>query len=189
MRKVILLAHTSLDGFVASKDGSLDGFEPGDENLAFVCKLTETADAALFGRVSYQLLQQYWPTAYKKQGATTAEIAYSNWYNDATKIVASHTMHGMNYLNTVFIKGNLENEINNIKRQPGKDILLFGSPSVTQSLMENNIIDEYWIFINPAIFGEGIPLFKEMKHTIKLQLDATKIFTNGETGLHYKTIR
>lgn len=189
MRKLILLVHTSLDGFVALKDGSLSGFEPGDENLAFVCKLTESADAALLGRKSYQLLDQYWPKAHSKPGATEAEIAYSNWYNSAKKIVVSHTMYGMNYPGAIFLKGDVKEEINTIKQQPGKNILIFGSPSVVQSLTDENIIDEYWIFINPVIFGEGIPLFREMKHTIKLQLVTTRLFTNGEAGLNYKVVR
>ena len=187
MRKVILLAHTSLDGFVASKDGSLDGFEPGDENLAFVCKLTETADAALFGRVSYQLLQQYWPTAYKKQGATTAEIAYSNWYNSAEKIVISQTMTAESLNNTIIIRDNIPNEINKIKNKPGKDILIFGSPAVSQLLMQHDLIDSYWIFVNPIIFGKGIPLFTDMENKIKLKLVNTKQFSNGEVGLNYST--
>ncbi len=63
MRKLTLVVHISLDGFVAGTKGELDGFEPGEENLAFVCQLTETADAALFGRVSYDLLERYWTTA------------------------------------------------------------------------------------------------------------------------------
>lgn len=67
MRKLILIAHTSLDGFVAGPNGELDGFEAGEENLEFVCKITEQAGTAVFGRVSYQLLDSYWPTARRQQ--------------------------------------------------------------------------------------------------------------------------
>ncbi|MEO7801823.1 MAG: dihydrofolate reductase, partial [Ginsengibacter sp.] len=91
MRKLIIVAHISLDGFVAFRDGSLSGFEAGKENLDFVCHLTRNADAALFGRISYQLLNSYWPTAKDLPNASEGEIEYSNWYNTATKIVLSKT--------------------------------------------------------------------------------------------------
>jgi len=63
MRKLVLLAHTSLDGFVAGAQGELDDFDASEENLQFVCSLTEKADSALFGRTSYELLNNYWPSA------------------------------------------------------------------------------------------------------------------------------
>src|ERR1700712_2979641 len=110
MRKLILVVHTSLDGFVAGPNGELNGFEAGQENLAFVCKLTEEADAALFGRVSYQLLDSYWPTAKNLLNATKKEIAYSNWYNNAHKIVISKTMQGQSKENTTIIRDNVYNE-------------------------------------------------------------------------------
>jgi dihydrofolate reductase len=87
MRKLILIVHACPDGFVAGPKGELDGFDAGEENLEFVCKLTEEADTALFGRISYQLLNSWWPTARDRPNATKGEIAYSNWYNNAKKIV------------------------------------------------------------------------------------------------------
>src|SRR5215831_2015105 len=101
MRKLVLLAHTSLDGFVASPQGELDDFDPGEENLQFVCDLTEQADSALFGRVSYELLNKYWPTAKDLPNASKGAVAYSNWYNAAKKIVISKTMKDQNLKNTI----------------------------------------------------------------------------------------
>lgn len=86
MRKLILVVHISLDGFVAGPKGELDGFSAEGENLEFVVKLTEDADTALFGRTSYQLLNRYWPTARNHPNATKGEIAYSNWYNNAKRL-------------------------------------------------------------------------------------------------------
>jgi dihydrofolate reductase len=189
MRQLILVVHTSLDGFVAGTKGELDGFDASEENLQFVCKLTENADAALFGRISYELLNNYWPAAKDKSNATKSEIAYSNWYNEATKIVVSRTMKKENLNNTIVIKGDLYNEIIKIKSKPGKNILIFGSPSVSQLLMHHDLIDNYWIFINPAIFGNGIPLFKESPKRINLRLNSTKQFTNGEVALNYSVVR
>jgi dihydrofolate reductase len=189
MRKLILVAHISLDGFVAGPKGELDGFEAGEENLQFVCSLTEEADTALFGRISYQLLNSYWPTAGTRPNATKGEIAYSNWYNNAKKIVISRMMAKENLNNTTIVSGNISNEIIKIKEQAGKNILIFGSPAASQPLIELNLVDSYWIFVNPVIFGQGIPLFAGLTNKIKLKLVAIKQFSNGEIALNYSVDR
>src|SRR6516225_10083468 len=127
MRNLILVVHISLDGFVANAEGGLDGFDAGDENLQFVCSLTEGADAFLMRRISYQLLNDFWPTAAKRAGATTAEIDYSNWYNAAEKIVVSQTLPDEHKHNIIIIRSNIIEEVSKIKQQPGKNILIFGS--------------------------------------------------------------
>jgi len=189
MRKLVLLAHTSLDGFVAGAQGELDDFDASEENLQFVCSLTEKADSALFGRTSYELLNNYWPSAKDLAGATKGMVTYSNWYNSAKKIVISKKMTQKNLENTIIISNDVTNEISNIKNLTGKDILIFGSPAVSQLLMQENLIDDYWIFVNPIIFGHGIPLFKDINVKIKLKLVATKQFSNGEFGLNYSALK
>jgi dihydrofolate reductase len=185
MRNLILVVHISLDGFVAGSKGELDDFDAADENLQFVCSLTEGADAFLMGRVSYKLLNDFWPTAATRAGATTAEIDYSNWYNAAEKIVISKTLPDEHQHNTIIIRDNIVEEIRKLKQQPGKNILLFGSPTIAHILTQANLIDSYWIFINPVIFGRGIKLFGESSKTLKLALVSTRAFSNGEFGLHY----
>ena len=188
-RKIILVAHISLDGFVAGPKGELDDFDKSEENLEFVCELTEEADTALFGRISYELLNSYWPTARDHPNATKGEIEYSNWYINAKKIVISSTMTDESLNDRIIISGNISNEIIKIKEQTGKDILIFGSPTVSQLLMKLDLIDSYWIFVNPIIFGKGISLFADMKDRIKLKLLITKQFSNGEIALHYTVNR
>ena len=185
MRKLILEVHTSLDGFVAGPDGKLDGFEQREENLEFVCELTKGADTALFGRISYELLESFWPTAGNRPNATKGEIEYSNWYNYAMKIVISKTMTGKNLKNTTIISGNISDEILKIKEQKGGNILVFGSPAVSQLLMRLDLIDSYWIFVNMVIFGSGIPLFAGLTKKSKLKLLTTRQFPNGEIALNY----
>src|SRR5688500_12606843 len=92
MKSLVLVVHISLDGFVAGPAGELDGFEPAEENLEFVCSLTEQADVAMFGRKSFQMLQKYWPTAKDHPGATRGEVIFSTWYNKAQKIVFSKSL-------------------------------------------------------------------------------------------------
>jgi len=188
MRKLVLVAHVSLDGFVAGPKGELEGFPTGDENLEFVCRLTDHADAALFGRTTYELLNSYWPTAKDIPSNTKSQIEYSNWYDASHKIVFSKTMTQENLKNTTIVNGNVLHEMTNLKKQSGKDILIFGSPSVSQLLMKLDLINSYWIFINPVIFGQGISLFTGTDK-FKLRLQATKQFLNGEIALNYTVDR
>jgi len=138
MRRLILIVHSSFDGFVAGRNGEFDNFIGDEENLEFVCSLTDNADNALFGRITYQLLDGDWPTAANKPNATKNEIKYSNWYNKVPKIVLSKTLQISNKKNTTVISENIAHEINKIKNQPGKDILIFGSPTTVHSLIEEN---------------------------------------------------
>jgi dihydrofolate reductase len=179
MRKLTLIVQTSLDGFVAGPNGEFDNFRGGEENLEFVCGITEDADAALFGRVSYQLLNSYWPTAASRPDATRNMIKYSNWYNAVSKFVLSKTLKTGDSENTYVISENIEAEINSIKPRPGKNILIFGSPTACQSLFELNLIDNFWIIVHPVIFGQGISFFKEDKKVIKVELVTSQQLTNG----------
>jgi dihydrofolate reductase len=179
MRELTLVVQTSLDGFVAGPNGEFDNFIGGEENLEFVCSITDDADAALFGRVSYQLLESGWPTAGSKPGATSHEIKYSNWYNAVPKYVLSRTLYISNPANTHIISENIEANINDIKNQPGKSILIFGSPTAVQTLLDLNLINSFWIIVHPVIFGEGIPFLRNRKNKISLELATSKPLTNG----------
>lgn len=185
MRKLILIVHTSLDGFVAGPQGELSDFDPGEENLAFVASITEKADAAMFGRISYELLEAHWPFVKDQADASPAAKKYSSWYAAAQKIIVSKTLDVEDPSVTV-IRENLNESIENIKAQPGKDILIFGSPSLSQHLMEANLIDEYWIFINPVIFGKGIQLYPKGSDLKKFKLVKQEVFPNGEIALCYE---
>jgi len=186
MRKLIAIVHTSFDGFVAGPKGEFDNFTPGEESLAFVCSVTNDADAALFGRVSFQLLDSHWPTAADLPNATKNAIHYSNWYNSVPKFVLSKTLQPGNSKGTHIINENIPDEINKIKQGGDKNILLFGGPAAVHSLMELNLLDGFWLIMHPVIFGEGIPLFKkDIKRVIKLNLAVNKQLTNGIIALNY----
>jgi dihydrofolate reductase len=186
MKKLILIAHISLDGFAAGEQGEFDGFNPSPESLEFVCDLTDKADALLVGRVSYQMLETAWPTMWSKPNATPSEIKYSNWYNAAEKIVLSNTLTKGNSPNTKIINGNILSEITKIKQQGNKNILLFGSPATFRKLNELKLIDEYWILLYPTLFGKGIPLFLTGEPMKKLKLTNSIKLTNGEMAINYK---
>jgi dihydrofolate reductase len=189
MRELTLIVQTSLDGFVAGPNGEFDNFIGGEENLEFVCGITDDADAALFGRVSYQLLDSNWPTAANKPGATKNEIKYSGWYNAVSKFVLSKTLSVKNSENTRVISKNVETEINYIKQQPGKTILMFGSPAAARTLFELTLVDSFWIIVHPVIFGNGIPFFKNHGSITSLGLLASKQLSNGTLCNKYSVNR
>jgi dihydrofolate reductase len=179
MRDINLIVQTSLDGFVAGPKGEFDHFTGGEETLEFVCGLTDSADAAMFGRNSYQLLESDWPTAGSKPGATKNVIKYSNWYNSASKIVLSRTLQKDDLKNVTIISDHLLSEITKIKEQNGKDILIFGSPTTAHELLNLNVIDNIWLIVHPVIFGDGIPLFRTRDHIIKFTLSSSHQLPNG----------
>ena len=186
MRKVISFMHVSLDGFVAGPNGEMDWIKADQEIFDYVGKRISEGDTALYGRVTYQMMESYWPTAGDKSTATKHDIEHSKWYSKVHKIVLSETMEDTGLSNTTIISDNLVDRINEIKQQSGEEILLFGSPTATHSLIQHNLIDGYWLFVNPVILGRGIPLFVDIKDKIKLNLlTITRQFTCGVTELNY----
>ncbi|MFA5046707.1 MAG: dihydrofolate reductase family protein [Paludibacter sp.] len=189
MRKLIFFMHTSLDGFVAGLKGEMDWINIDETMFDFVATMTDKADSALYGRVTYEMMQSYWPNAGKQPNASKHDKEHSAWYNKVSKIVLSKTISEKGLDNTTVIGDQLADKINKIKNQDGKNILIFGSPSAAHSLFSQGLIDEFWLFVNPILLGQGIPLFKGVTETTKLKLVETKTFSSGVIALHYETKR
>lgn len=185
MRKIISFMHISLDGFVAGPNGEMDWIKHDEEVFDHVSKRIGEGDTALYGRVTYQMMEDYWPTAADKPTATKHDIEHAKWYSKSHKIVLSKTLKEAALTNTTIISDDLPNRINEIKKQGDKEILLFGSPSITHTLIQLNLIDGYWLFVNPIILGQGIPLFTDIRNKINLKLLTTRPFTCGVTELNY----
>lgn len=186
MRKIILFMHTSLDGFVAGPNGEMDWINVDEKMFEYAGRQTDNSSTALYGRVTYEMMEGYWPTAGKQPNASKHDIEHSNWYNKVEKVIISRSLKNKNIPNTKIISENLSEEIEKLKQQPGKDIVIFGSPSASHSLMQLNLIDEYWLFVNPVILGKGIPLFKNINDRMNLKLVESNVFSSGVVGLHYK---
>ena len=189
MRKIISFMHVSLDGFVAGPNGEMDWIKVDEEIFDYVATRIGEGDTALYGRVTYEMMEGYWPTAADKPTASKHDIEHSRWYSKVHKVVLSKTMKDAGLTNTKIISDNLSDRINELKQQGGKEILLFGSPTATHSLIQLNLIDGYWLFVNPIILGRGIPLFADIKDKIKLKLLTTRQFTSGVTELSYTVDR
>lgn len=189
MRKIVSFMHVSLDGFVASTDegmASLGWISLSDDLFAYVDQRIQQTDTALYGRVTYQMMESYWPTATEQPNASTHDQAHSRWYKAARKIVLSKTLLEKNNPDTKIISSHLSDEISKLKQSAGSDIPVFGSPGATHALMAENLIDEYWLFINPILLGQGIPLFKNIKDRTALTLVKSKLFDSGVLFLHYE---
>jgi len=185
MRKIISFMHISLDGFVAGPNGEMDWINFDEEMFDYIGKRISQGDTAIYGRVTYQMTENYWPTAADKPAATKHDIEHSKWYKTSHKVILSKTMNEAGLTNTKIISDNLSESIYEIKQLAGEDILLFGSPTATHSLIQLNLIDGYWLFVNPIILGRGIPLFENIKDKIKLNLLTSRQFNCGVTELNY----
>jgi dihydrofolate reductase len=188
MRKLIFFMHSSLDGFVAGPNGEMNWIKFDDALFDFVATMTKHADAALYGRITYEMMQSYWPTAGEKPNATKHDKEHSAWYNQVKKIVLSKTLRDDSFHNTIVISDQLYQNINKLKQEPGKNILIFGSPRASQSLLNEGLIDEFWLFVNPVILAQGMPLFKNITGSTALKLKESKTFDCGVIALHYEKL-
>ena len=185
MRKLVSFMHVSLDGYVAGPGGEMNWIKVDEEIFEFAGQRTRLSDTALYGRITWQMMEAYWPTAAEKPVATKHDIEHSAWYSKVPKLVLSRTMKNESRPNTRFIGDNVNQEITNIKKAAGNEIIIFGSPSVAHTLTLADLIDEYWLFINPIILGKGIPMFPILEQRINLKLIKSHAFESGVVCLHY----
>jgi dihydrofolate reductase len=186
MGDLTLFMHVSLDGFACGINGEMDWIYVDDEIFDYGAERIYATDTALYGRKTYALMESYyWPTAADQPNATKHDIEHSKWYKKVRKIVLSTTMKEENLINTQVIRKNLVDEINKLKQSTENEILLFGSPTAGHSLMAEDLIDSYWLNINPVLLGNGIPAFKDTKTKTNLSLITSKVFSSGVVCLHY----
>jgi dihydrofolate reductase len=192
VRKIVSFVHLSLDGFVASTakgSAGLGWISRSADLFEYVEKRIQQTDTALYGRTTFEMMESYWPTATDQPDASPHDHEHSRWYKSARKVVLSKTLSAKNHANTKIISSNLTDEINKLKHSAGSEILVFGSPSATHSLMAENLIDGYWLFVNPILLGQGFPLFKNINDQTALTLVNTNIFPSGVVCLQYDVKR
>ena len=185
MGSLVSFMHISLDGFVAGINGEMDWIYVDEEIFDYVGERIFVTDCALYGRKTYQMMEGYWPTAANQPDASKHDIEHSKWYNNVAKVVLSKTLNEASLANTKVIGDNLNSEIFKLKRNTDKEILIFGSPTATHSLLAAGLVDSYWLFVNPVLLGQGIPLFKNINHKTALTLVASHIFRSGVICLRY----
>ncbi|MGH2505728.1 MAG: dihydrofolate reductase family protein [Ktedonobacterales bacterium] len=192
MRRVISMIHLSLDGFASGPNDELDWIAYDDELEHYAHSLHAQTDAVIWGRRTYQGMASYWLTVPGNPESTPAEREHAQYLEDSTKIVVSRTLDHIDWgdaQNTLLIKDNIADEINRIKRQPGKDIWFLGSTMLAQTFMQFDLIDEYRININPTVLGQGKPLFAGVTRNFQLKLLESRSLASGVVTLRYKPVR
>ena len=180
MRKLIAAINMTLDGFCDHSAVIAD-----DEIHQHYNELLSNADTLLYGRITYQLMESYWPTVIKNPTGNKPTDEFAVIIDNISKIVFSHTLKNVDWKNTKLKKEVIKEEVLELKQQAGKNILV-GSPSLIVALTQLDLIDEYQLCVQPIILGNGLPLFKNINDRINLKLLKTKIFGSGAITLYYE---
>ena len=185
MRKLVLFAHISLDGFAGDVNGGLDFLKYNEELQQFADELVKTVGAPVYGKNTYHLMQGYWPTVLDNPNAGEHALQHAKWVQEIPKIVFSTTLPSADWNNTTLIKDNVVDEVNKLKQEPGKDLVIFGSPGLAKSLMNLGLIDAYKLTLHPVLLGKGISLFDSNTQMSNLKLLESKTLGSGVVTLHY----
>ena len=175
MRKVVVAEFLSLDGGMEEPAWSMPYWN--DEIARFKTDESFASDAHLLGRITYQGFAKVWPTRTGEEGADRM--------NDLPKYVVSTTLEKAEWNNSHVIKANVAEAVNLLKRQPGQDILVAGSATLVQTLIKENLVDEYHLLVYPVVVGKGKRLFQDGTTTV-LQLVDSKTFSSGVMALIYQ---
>jgi dihydrofolate reductase len=177
MRKLRWQMMMSLDGFMEGPNREIDWFVTDDEFQQYILEMGKSIDTIVFGRVTYQMMAQYWPSSNQPEAPMM---------NDLPKVVFSRTLDKVEWKNSRLVKGNVAEEIARLKQQPGKDLAMFGSTDLASTFMRLGLIDEYRIFVNPVVLGRGNPMFKDVKDKKALKLLKAQTFRSGNVLLYYQ---
>ncbi len=180
MRKLIAAINMTLDGFCDHTAMVAD-----DEIHQHYNELLSDADTLIYGRITFQLMESYWPTVVKNPTGNKPMDEFAVLIDNISKIVFSRTLKNVYWKNTQLKKEVIKEEVLELKQQAGKNILV-GSPSLIVGLADLDLIDEYQLSVQPTVLGSGLPLFKNIKDRINLKLLKTKTFGCGAVTLYYE---
>jgi dihydrofolate reductase len=189
MGKIIALIHISLDGYMADLDGQINWVAMDAELSDYVTELRRGAAGTLYGRVTYQMMDPYWPNVLKNPGDFPAwQVDYAQWVDKAVKVVVSKTLPAVSWNNTRMIRDNVEREIRQIKEELDGHLLLLASATLVSTLLPAGLIDEVVTTVTPIVLGQGRPYFAWLRDRLPLVLKDTRTFSSGVVGLHYRVV-
>jgi dihydrofolate reductase len=180
MRKIVAAINMSLDGFCDHTAMVAD-----DQLHQHYTDLLTNAGAIIYGRITYQLMESYWPTVVQKPTGVKPTDDFAVAIETIPKIVFSRTLRNVGWKNARLAKADPKAEALALKQQPGSDILV-GSRSMITALMKLNLIDEYQLCVHPVVAGSGLPLFENIKDRAVFKLSKTKCFGSGAIVLYYQ---
>ena len=185
MRKLIVFNNVTLDGYFADMNGDMSWAHKQDaEWKAFTQENASGGGELLFGRITYELMESYWPTPY----AIKNDPIVAEGMNNLPKVVFSRTLDRASWNNTKLVKSGIAAEIRKMKKEPGKDMVIFGSGNIISQLAHEGLIDEYQIVVHPVVLGKGRTMFDGIKKKLPLKLTRTRTFGNGNIFLCYEPV-
>lgn len=189
MKKLKLQVQLTVDGFNSGPSGELNwmSFDWDQGQIDYTNELTDSCDTILLGRKMTDEFIKYWEGALKKPESPEYVFAKKMVYTP--KIVFTKTLDKSPWNNTEVNNGDLKTEINKLKEQKGKDIVVYGGTTFVSNLIRENLIDEYHLFINPAVIGNGGRIFGNIDANRKLKLINSIAFKNGMLVNHYKPVK
>jgi dihydrofolate reductase len=192
MRKLILHMMTTVDGFIADPEGRLGGgWTNWDEEMRqFYIQLFATSDTIMYGRGIFEEMVPGWAAIADGSSTpgttvTDSDLAFANRLGEMTKIVVSTTLDHVDG-NAILIRDNITEQITKLKEQPGTDILLYCGPRLVATLTQHGLIDEYMLYVNPTVLGQGTHLFRDVQEPLQLKLLKTKTFGSGVILTYYQ---
>lgn len=184
MRKIILMMSVSLDGFFEGPERQLDWQLVDDELHTHFNEQLSAMGAFLDGRVTYELMAGYWPSADADPLSAEPVAEFARIWRDMPKIVFSRTLERADW-NAVVVREVVIEDIMELKAQPGGDLVL-GGANLAAAFMRYDLIDEYRLYVHPVVIGQGKPLFPPSETRISLRLTETRAFRNGVVLLRYQ---
>ena len=181
MRKIIFQMMITLDGYFEGPNRELDWHIVDDEFFRTAVDLLNSADTLLFGRVTYQMMAEYWPTP----AAIADDPVIAERMNSLPKIVFSSTLDKSEWQNTRIVNGDAVEFVTALKQQPGMNMVIFGSSDLAVTLLKQGLLDEIRLIVNPLILGNGKSLFKGFNDRLKLTLVETRTFPSGSVFLRF----
>jgi len=183
MRKLIAAINMTLDGFCNHTAMIAD-----EEIHQHYNELLSNADTLIYGRITYQLMESYWPSVVKNPTGIKPTDDFAVLIDNISKIVFSRTLKKVDWKNTIVKKEIVKEEILELKqsRNGGSKNILVGSPGLIVALAQLDLIDEYQLGVQPTVLGSGLPLFKNIRDRIDLKLLRTKTFGCGAIALYYE---
>jgi dihydrofolate reductase len=184
MRKLVLMMSVSIDGYMEGPDGELDWHLVDDEVHQHFNDYLGTMGAFLSGRVTHELMAEYWPTADADPSNPAPVVEYARIWRDTPKLVYSTTLERADW-NATVVREVDPDAVNELKAEPGGDLAL-GGADLAATFMEHDLIDEYRLYVHPVVLGSGKRLFPPLERSIHVQLAETKVFGNGVVLLRYE---
>jgi dihydrofolate reductase len=194
MRKVILFMHVSLDGFICGPNGDMDWATMNDDEMGkyLISDLLTTVDSMLLGRVLYKGFESHWPPVVNDHSIPKELAEFARWIDNSPKYVFSKTLEKVEWQNSILLKGDLFEEMEYLKKQPGGDMVLFGGAGIVSSFTRLDLIDEYRLKVEPIVLGNGKSLFEGYGKrnnpffpACRLKLTNSKTFNSGVVALYY----